>query len=163
VSNSVPASSAVDWQPQSPVITKGIISKIGFQRLIHVADYIAAPNSSGGAVVGQSEQGAWYLIGLHVGVVHHDIDRTQTVEEQVTQASGISPFSEFIAIQSIQSWYEKALPANCQGQRPSSARRGREARQRRSRQLLLLLLLLTRQVRVEVKVEARGTTSWCMR
>jgi hypothetical protein len=124
VSNSVPASSAVDWQPQSPVITKGIISKIGFQRLIHVADYIAAPNSSGGAVVGQSEQGAWYLIGLHVGVVHHDIDRTQTVEEQVTQASGISPFSEFIAIQSIQSWYEKALPANCQVFNSSTNRKG---------------------------------------
>jgi hypothetical protein len=114
VSTSVPASSAVDWQPQSPVITKGIISKIGFQHLIHVADYIAAPNSSGGAVVGQSEQGAWYLIGIHVGVVHHDIDRTQTVEEQVTQASGISPFAEFIAIHSIQSWYETALPPNCQ-------------------------------------------------
>ena len=123
VSSSVPASSAVDWQPQSPVITKGIISKIGFQHLIHVADYIAAPNSSGGAVVGQSEQGAWYLIGIHVGVVHHDIDRTQTVEEQVTQASGTSPFAEFIAIQSIQSWYEKALPPNCQVFNSSSNRK----------------------------------------
>jgi hypothetical protein len=51
---------------------------------------------------------------MHVGVVHHDINRTQPVEEQVTQASGTSPFAEFIAIQSIQSWYEKALPPNCQ-------------------------------------------------
>ncbi len=114
VSASVPASSLVDWQPQSPVLTKGIICKIGFQHRIHVADYIAAPNSSGGAVVGQNEEGVWYLIGIHVGVVHHDIDQTRSVEERLTQASGISPFSEFIAIHSIESWYDTALPPNTQ-------------------------------------------------
>jgi hypothetical protein len=123
VSTSVAAPSAVDWEPHSPVITKGIISKIGFQSLIHVADYIAAPNSSGGAVVGQSEQGAWYLIGIHVGVVHHDIDRKQAMEEQVKQASGTSPFAEFIAIRSIQSWYEEALPPNAQVFNSSTDRR----------------------------------------
>lgn len=114
MSASVPASSLVDWQPQSPVLTKGIICKIGFQHRIHVADYIAAPNSSGGAVVGQNEEGVWYLIGIHVGVVHHDIDQTRSVEERLTQASGISPFSEFIAIHSIESWYDTALPPNTQ-------------------------------------------------
>jgi hypothetical protein len=114
VSTSVPTSSLVDWQHHSPVITKGIICKIGLDQLIHVADYIAAPNSSGGAVVGQNEEGVWYLIGIHVGVVHHDIDQTRSVQERLTQASGISPFAEFIAIRSIQSWYEKALPPNCQ-------------------------------------------------
>jgi hypothetical protein len=123
-STSVPTSSLVDWQPQSPVITRGIICKIGFQHLIHVADYIAAPNSSGGAVVGQNEDGVWYLIGIHVGVVHHDIDHSKSLKERLTQASGISPFSEFIAIQGIQTWYEKALPPNCQVFNSSTNRKG---------------------------------------
>ena len=113
-STSTPASSLVRWWPQSPVITKGIISKSGFEQLVHVADYISAGNSSGGAVVGQSEPDGWCLIGIHVSVVLEDIDWKRSPKDQITAASATSPFAEFLAIQRIQSWYEQAMLPNAQ-------------------------------------------------
>jgi hypothetical protein len=75
-------------------------------------------------VVGESEAGEWYLLGIHVAIVHHDIDHSQRMEERLTQASGTSPFAEFIAIHRIAAWYETALPPNCQVFNSATNRKG---------------------------------------
>jgi hypothetical protein len=77
-------------------------------------------------VVGESEAGDWYLLGIHVAVVHHDVDQTRSVEERLTQASGTSPFAEFIAIHRIAAWYETALPPNAQVFNSATNRKGPE-------------------------------------
>ena len=62
----------------------------------------------------ESVEGDWYLLGVHVGVVHHDIEHKRSMKERLQRASGISPFAEFIAIHRIAAWCETALSANAQ-------------------------------------------------
>ena len=75
-------------------------------------------------MVGESEAGEWYLLGIHVAVVHNDIDHSQRMEERLAQASGTSPFAEFISIHRIAAWYETALPPNAQVFNSATNRKG---------------------------------------
>jgi hypothetical protein len=136
-SSSIPSINADESEAHSPAVTKGTVVKVGADHLRVIADYIGAPASSGGAVVARSESGRWVLIGIHTGVIHHDIDEAEKLyssfpnvvphlqhqtHKQATQAAGTCPFGDFITIMAIRDWTARYLPANVDVIRPSGGR-----------------------------------------
>lgn len=91
-----------DRPSQPAVITAGTVSsRSGCESLLHIANYHSAPSSSSGAVVGRTVHGYWQLIGIHVKPAQQ-------------AASFFSSAAHFVSVMNLVTWYEKALPANCQ-------------------------------------------------
>ena len=115
-----------DGEYTAPIIVPGAVCKVSYDNSVYLADYISALNGSGGAVVAHDEEG-WSLVGIHIGVIHHDIDFTKKPKprNQIVQASGTSQFAEIISMIELRALVALALKPNVEKSNTDNHRRSR--------------------------------------